>query len=70
MRVTEDGTVTGLAYWFTLHLCGDIILETGPACTAVSLQTKPISLFDVQPYDFEWYCVLTGPLASECVHAI
>ena len=36
VRVTGDGTLTGMAYWFKLHLHDNITIDTGLTDTSVS----------------------------------
>ena len=47
VEVTSDGAVTGIAYWFRLHLHGDLVINTGPTCPSVSCSTTRVPLVSV-----------------------
>ena len=65
VEVTSDGAVTGIAYWFRLHLHGDLVIDTGPTCPSVSCSTIRVPLVSVPPA----LSPHAGSLAPECVHA-
>ncbi len=41
VKVTKDGTLTGIVYWFRMHLHGDVTVDTGPTCNSVSHYKYP-----------------------------
>ena len=61
MKVTASGSVTGIAYWFTLQLFEDIVISTAPAAyPEVSSEGHREELYFITQYNY-------NPSYSGCI---
>ena len=61
MKVTASGSVTGIAYWFTLQLFEDIVISTAPAAyPEVSSEGHREELYFITRYNY-------NPSYSGCI---